>query len=55
MSKPDGWMVNSADPDQMSRSEAADLGLRCLLKHVCPNIQGKYCILYTCYLQLQGG
>ena len=35
-------MANSAGPDQMPHSAASDLGLRCLLKPVCPNTLGYY-------------
>ena len=35
-------MAKSADPDQTPRSAASDLGLHSLLRHICPNIQGKY-------------
>ena len=37
LSKNAGLMENSADPDQTPRSAASDLGLHCLLRHVCPN------------------
>ena len=35
-------MASSVDPDQMPRSAASDQDLRCLLRPVCPNYQGKY-------------
>ena len=31
-------MVNSVDPDQTPHIAASDLGLHCLLRHVCQNI-----------------
>ena len=31
-------MANSVDPDQMLCSVTSDLGLHCLLRHVCPHI-----------------
>ena len=37
-----GWVANSVDPDETSRSVASHLGLYCLLRPVCPNIYGKY-------------
>ena len=39
-------MANSVDPDQMPHSVLSDLGLSCLLRHVCLNIQGYYGILF---------
>ena len=30
-------MANNVDPDQMPHYAASDLGLRCLLKPVCPS------------------
>ena len=41
MSKTGGYVANSVDPDQMLHSAASDLGLHCLLKHVCLNTPGK--------------
>ena len=35
-------MENNVDPDQTPRSAASDLGLHCLLRHVCPNTKGNY-------------
>ena len=35
-------MTNSVDPDQMLHFAASDLGLHCLLRHVCPNTEGYY-------------
>ena len=35
-------MANSVDPDQMLQNVASDLGLYCLLRHVCLNTWGKY-------------
>ena len=32
-------MANCVDPDQTAPSEQSDLGLHCLLKHICPNIE----------------
>ena len=33
------WMSgNRVDPDQLPHSVASDVGLHCLLRHVCPNI-----------------
>ena len=32
------WVPNSIDTDQMLNSVASDLGLYCLLRHICPNI-----------------
>ena len=29
-------MANSVDPDQTAPQEQSDLGLHCLLRHVCP-------------------
>ena len=37
VSRTPGWVANSLDPDQTPRSAASDLGLDCLLRHVCPN------------------
>ena len=37
-----GWVANSVDPDQKPRYAASDLGLRCLLWAVCPNVKGYY-------------
>ena len=34
-----GCVVNSVDPDQTPRSAASDLGLYCLLRHVCPSVR----------------
>ena len=34
VSKFDGYVTNSVDPDQRPRSAASDLGLHCLLKPV---------------------
>ena len=36
-------VTNSVDHDQIPHSAASDLGLRCLLKSVCPSTQSKYC------------
>ena len=37
------WVVaNSVNPDETPRSAASNLGLHCLLWHVCPNTYGKY-------------
>ena len=36
------WMANSVYPDQTPHFAASDLGLHCLLKPVCPNIEDKY-------------
>ena len=30
-------MVNSVDSDQTAPEEQSDLGLHCLLNHICPN------------------
>ena len=38
-------MANSVDPDQMLHSAASDLGLHCLLRYVCPNIDCCYGIM----------
>ena len=35
-------MANSIDPDETPRSVVSHLGLHCLLRHVCPNTNGKY-------------
>ena len=35
-------MANGVDPDQTPRFAASDLGLHCLLRHVCPNTYGNY-------------
>ena len=40
MLKTDGQVANTVDADQMLHSAASDLGLQCLLRHVCPNIMG---------------
>ena len=37
-----GLVANSVDPDETPHSAASHLGLYCLLRHVCPNIYGKY-------------
>ena len=37
-----GWVANSVDPDETPRSAACHLGVRCLLRPVCPNTYGKY-------------
>ena len=37
-------MASSADPDQMPRSAASDLGLHCLFRPNCPITWGKYAI-----------
>ena len=36
------------DPDQTPHYAASDLGLHCLLKHVCPNTLDKYIMLSVC-------
>ena len=41
-----GWVANSVDPDETPRSAASHLGLNCLLRPVCPNTYGKYCMVY---------
>ena len=38
-------MTNCVDPDQTPRSAASDLGLHCLLMHVCPNSLFLYSIM----------
>ena len=35
-----GLVANSADPDQTPLSVVSDLGLKCSLRPVCPNMQG---------------
>ena len=40
--KIDGWVANSVDQDETPRSAASNLGLYCLLRHICSNIYGKY-------------
>ena len=35
-------MANSVDPDQMPHSVAADLGLHCFQRSICPNTEGLY-------------
>ena len=35
-----GRVANGVDPDQMPHSAASDLGLHCLLRHVCLNTLG---------------
>lgn len=44
-------MANSVDPDQMPPSPASDLGSHCLLRPVCPNIEGFYgsFFFYFCF------
>ena len=34
-------IANSADPGQTAPKELFDLGLHCLLRHICPNVLGK--------------
>ena len=41
----DEWQT--ADPDQMLHSAAYDLGLFCLLRHVCLNTWGRYSNYYN--------
>ena len=40
-----GLISVSAGLDLMPHSVASDPGLHCLLRHICPNIYGKYCIM----------
>ena len=36
-----GWMANSVGPGQMLYFVVSDMGLHCLLRHVCPDTKGK--------------
>ena len=47
-------MSVSVDPDQMPHFVASDLGLHCLLRHICLNILGKYGnLIWTCDSQIK--
>ena len=35
-------MANCVDPGHMSHSVVSDLGLHCLLRPICPNIESNY-------------